>query len=296
MSFDALNFFNDHSVEIAPPGHKHHRAGWVHVECPFCTGNLGYHLGFDSAGDYFTCWRCGWHPTLKVVQIFSSVSWHKAKELLRTYQTAHGPVKQKKRRERPSSLKLPSGSADLARPHVRYLQGRGFDPYRTMEVWGIVGTGPAGKYKHRVIAPIFYNGRLVSYQGRDITGRSELRYKACPQDLELIDHKRILYGIDLAESHKCILVEGITDAWRLGPGAVATFGVKTKHSQILLLAERFSKVFVMFDDDPEGENRAQAIAHDLWVAGIEVEVCLIDGDPAELPQTEADAIVKQLLG
>ncbi|MCP4150533.1 MAG: hypothetical protein GY757_22495 [bacterium] len=146
------------------------------------------------AGDFFTCWRCGWHPNLKVVQFFSGVGWEKAKELLRDYQTHHGLTKKKKSKGiRKGTLKLPTGCGELKAPYRRYLRGRRYDPDVLMEEWDLMSPGPVGGYKRRIIAPIYFNDRLVSYQGRDITEKSGLKYKACKQDDELIDHKNILY-------------------------------------------------------------------------------------------------------
>lgn len=164
------------------------------------------------------------------------------------------------------------------------------------EIWELQATGPTGKYKHRIIAPIYLNNFLISYQGRDWTEKSGLRYKACELEKEIVAHQEILYGIDLAVHHKVILVEGITDAWRFGPGAVACFGIEMKKRQLLLLMERFSEVYIMFDDDPQAIDQAEEIAADLSMAGILTEICLIDGDPGALPQKEADDYKKDLLG
>ena len=80
------------------------------------------------------------------------------------------------------------------------------------------------------------------------------------------------------------------------PGAVASFGIKTKPSQILLLAEKFRKVFVMFDDDPQARKSSEAIGYDLSMCGVDVEICLIDGDPGGLGQKTADKYMDKLLG
>ena len=39
-----------------------------------------------------------------------------------------------------------------------------------------------GKYKNRIIIPIYYNNKLVSYHSRDITNKSKIKAKACEQE------------------------------------------------------------------------------------------------------------------
>lgn len=298
MIFDAETFFIDYGTRFITEGTKHCQAGWIQVECPFCTGNPGYHLGYNLSKDFFNCWRCGFHPITEVITAFAFVSWNKAKDLKKEYSVHSSnrshllPDKVKTKAER---VKFPIGTGPLGNRHIAYLNKRKFDPQRIMDDWGILGTGPVGPYKHRIIAPIYYNGYLISYQGRDYTDKSSLKYKACPQDMEVIDHKNVLYGFDEVPGRVCVLVEGVTDVWRLGKGAVATFGIDSKHSQILLLAEKMRKVFVMFDDDPQAIVRAELIGNDLAMCGIDTEICLIDGDPGDLPQEEADEYMAELL-
>lgn len=297
--FDVENFYNDNSIAFITEGTKHCQAGWVQTSCPFCTGNFGHHLGYNLSGDFFNCWRCGFHPTGEVVKALTNLSWGKVKAVIKEYQTGLStrkhliPTKSGIKADR---VKMPTGIRELTPASLRYLRKRGFDPGVVSDIWDLRSTGPVGRYKHRIIAPIYFNKTLVSYQGRDYTDRSDLKYKACPQELEVIDHKKILYGYDLVPGDKCVLVEGVTDAWRLGPGAVACFGIKTKPSQILLLAEKFRKVYVMFDDDPEARNRGETIGYDLSMCGVSVELCLIDGDPGGLKQHVANRYMEKLLG
>jgi hypothetical protein len=293
--FDFKSFVATYGVETAPTGHKHTRENWIQIPCPFCTGNPGWHLGYNLIGGFFNCWRCGWHPNLEVVQYLSGTGWTKAKAILSEFETGSTPLPSTKRRIA-SPLSLPTGTGPLMPKHMRYLHKRGFDPDSVAQIWELQATGPIGKYKHRIIAPIYLNNYLISYQGRDWTEKSGLRYKACETDKEIVAHQEVLYGIDLAVHHKAILVEGITDAWRFGPGAVACFGIETKKSQILLLMERFTEVYIMFDDDPQATDRAEEIAADLSMAGLYTEICLIEGDPGDLSQDVADQYKNDLLG
>lgn len=294
MAFDALEFYQDFSIDSSTEGSKHCQEGWVQTSCPFCAGNTGEHLGFNTYEDYFNCWRCGWKPTLEVIKVLASVDGRAAKEIFSEYQTGT-VLRQDRKKFKASSIKLPPGSQALKGVHKKYLRRRKFDPNKLEKIWGLRGTGCSGKYKYRIIAPIIVNGRLVSYQGRDCTQKQKLKYKACKQENEIIDHKEVLYGIDLVQGLSCVLVEGITDAWRLGPGAVASFGISYKPQQCLMLAEKFERVVVMYDDDPQAIVQAEKMAWDLSLYGIDVEIVLIEGDPGDLPQKKADSYMRKLL-
>jgi len=53
-----------------------------------------------------------------------------------------------------------------------------------------------------------------------------------------------------------IIVEGITDVWRLGDGAVATFTKNFTREQILLLKKKnIKEAFVFYDSDAVGQSK-----------------------------------------
>ena len=93
-------------------------------------------------------------------------------------------VARKKSHRKPTTIILPKHT-ELTRPHKNYLIKRNFDPDELEFKWRLVSTGPVGPYKHRIIAPIYFNEKLVSYQGRDITDKAKLKYKACKRILEV---------------------------------------------------------------------------------------------------------------
>lgn len=304
MIIDIIRLYNDRGVRYELPGHKHVTDGWVGVPCPFCSGNPGYHLGYctDPGSRYagrYVCWRCGPKKTLVALGRILSTDENETRHVLHLYRQDNGALPAykpeiKRRRE----LLLPAGTDKMTRRHRDYLQQRQFDPNQLEQLWELQGTGPVGDYKHRIIIPIRHRGKLVSYQGRDITGKSGMKYKACRQEHEVIEHKHCLYGLDKAKRDRVIVVEGVTDVWRLGPGAVATFGVKFKPAQVALLL-RFKRVFILFDPDPEAQHQAELLGTCLAGAGRDIQIIQLDGtsgDPADLPQQEADDIVAELLG
>lgn len=178
------------------------------------------------------------------------------------------------------SLKLPGGP--LLQCHREYLMRRGLDPDMLVRNYGILGTGPFDTfegigYGYRIIIPIYdLSGRLVSFQGRDITGAPGVeRYKVCPVNKALMHYKDIVYGGNLATGRRVVVVEGVVDAWKLGPGAVATFGTGCKKAQIMCLA-RWPEVVFFFDPEPAAQEKARMYAEELAMCGVRTEVACED--------------------
>ncbi len=294
-------FLEDNNIEYLTEGHKHCRPGWVNIKCPFCTGHEGYHLGYDLHKNYFHCWRCGGHSVLQTIQKLTGTSKSEALQIISQYKGYSPLPKTAVRQVKRKRFRYPSGTAELGEKHRKYLESRNFDPNKLQQEWGLLGAGPVAllddiDYKFRVLAPIQYRGKVVSFQARDVTERAKMKYLACPKPREVIHHKQILYGIDKCKKDAVALVEGITDVWRLGPGAVACFGISWKMAQAALLAQRFQRIFILFDDDPQAKQQASALEAELAFRGKEVEIEYIQGDPGDMPQEEANYLMSQLIG
>jgi len=300
MSFDALKFLRDFRVPYATEGNKHCRPGWVQVHCPFCAGSQDYHLGYNIRDDFWNCWRCKGKSPAKVVQALARCGREEAYRLLEQYRGR--PTKKRERNpiqvDIRKQCKLPPGTGPMNERHKRYLERRLFYPDDLEEVYGLKGTGPVGLYSHRIVIPIVYHGKIVSYQARDITGKSDLPYRACPMEEEALHHKHTLYALDLVGGDSCAVVEGVADAWRLGPDAVGTFGTGYTTPQANLIIKRFKRVFIVFDPEPIAQSVARDLAYVIGNAGREavlVELGEEDGeDPGDMDQDDADALMRDM--
>lgn len=193
---------------------------------------------------------------------------------------------------------LPPGCGPMADCHKQYLERRKYDPDQLAATWGLLGTGPVGPYKLRVIIPIHFQNVMVSFQGRDITNQSPLKYKACSKDKEARDHKTVLYGLDKVPGSSVVIVEGVPSVWRLGPGSVATFGIEYTAAQVGLLRQ-FSRRYILFDAGAsEGAARAQSLRLATALSafdGITEVLDLGEGDPGDvLTDSEAEAFMVSL--
>jgi len=300
-----LDLYQDFGIQFQTEDHKHCRPGWANLECPFCEGNPGLHLGCHINSGHFYCWRCGYKPTSKVITKLLNVEEGRAKDLIRQYKITRPSSSSISSATQDHKIqfhphKLPSHTGPLERQHQLYLERRGFDPDYLEKEWGLLGTGPISylddiDYRHRIMVPIFWGEEQVSFQTRDITGKSEVKYIACPKNREKIHHKHILYGKNW-DREVGICVEGVTDVWRLGPMAFAVFGIEYTYRQIRIIAKQFKRVIVLFDDDPQAIKQGTQLVSELSFRGVNAHQEIIKGDPGDLSQEEADYLVKQIIG
>lgn len=293
--FKAEQFLSDHHIDYTTSG-KHARAGWVQIKCPYCSGNPGWHGGINIEGGYYNCYRCGYHWLPKVIATLLNVPIGQVRGLISKYFTGEGQ-RYRKREEsqiRPNKLEMPLTLPHITDVHRNYLNARGFDTDQLQRVWGIQSTGYTGMYKHRIFIPVNFEWNTVSFQCLAPTRNPP--YMACEEEKEIIPHKHLVYGFDYAvDKGKCVLVEGVTDVWRLGAGAVALFGKGWTQEQVNLICNNFDKVTVMLDADaPKSDSNKLAhniSAHGCWAVDI---IELEQGDPGALPPERASKLMKDL--
>jgi hypothetical protein len=272
---DVQQLYDDYGIPFADEEDKHYHNGWVNTSCPFCGDSSKMHLGYHIEGNYFNCWRCGKHSTNETLSIMLNVSTRQIKEIILLYDS---PIirEQPKIIIRKKAFKLPSDISPLLPHHEKYLAGRGFDPKQLEREWGLMGTGPMSflddiNYSHRIIAPIYWNGKQVSFQGRDVTNHHPKKYMACPIPREIIHHKHILYGKQEKWTDTGVCVEGITDVWRFGYYSFAVFGIEYTLEQVRVISKAFHRVMVIFDGgEVKAQEKASKLVSELKFRGMDV--------------------------
>lgn len=272
-----IELLNEYNIPTAPKNHHHNTKGWIQFDCPFCSKNSHkWRMGYNLRKGFVNCWSCGGHglaPTLrvllgkpfpKILQIIDSLE---AKITRRPY----------KRENLRKELIWPVGVRDLKDPHIRYLSSRGLN-FKTIEqLWKIAGIGLAPELQWRIFIPISYESKIVSWTTRAIGDKVRERYISASQDKELIPHKNILYGSDYARK-TIIICEGPVDVWKIGPGAVATFGTAYSQSQLLEMI-KYPIRYVCFDSDEESQKVADKLVSELAVfEGETYNICLDSKD------------------
>jgi len=257
---------SDHHIQFISDGeHSHNTQGWCNVHCPFCTGSQNYHLGIHEESGACHCWRCGGHSVSSVFKklLGPAVGPKALKELGKTSSVSSGPAKPPQTRKR--EISWPPGTESLQEPHKKYLKSRRFCPETLQRLWHIKATSyKSGIWNWRIMIPIYdFSGRFVSYQGRAISKEMTPKYLFPPGDEMTQNPREILYGIESVPGDTVIIVEGPTDVWRIGPGAVATLGVSWKAEQAAVL-RKFERRFIIFDPDDKSQRQAVELAN--WLS------------------------------
>lgn len=295
MVMDIIRLYRDFNVNHRTGGHKHCRPGWVNVECPFCEGNPGYHLGWNINEEYYFCWRCGWHAPVKTIAELTGLKENEVTEILPQYGINRTILHQKIKTKR--EFEIPSGLSYLKTQQKKYLRERMFDPNLIEEKYQIRATSPTSKlgmyyYRFRIFIPYFWNGEMVSFDSRDVTGKQPNKYYACPDEYELMGRKQILYGIQENWNPEIgICVEGPTDVWRLGDMTFATSGIQYTHNQVKLMSSIFKRIAVVYDDEIQAQSQAKKLVAELRFRGVDAWNVSIKGDPGSLTDKQAKELI-----
>jgi DNA primase len=184
-------------------------------------------------------------------------------------------------------------------PHKHYLQKRGFDPEYLVEKYDLKSCHTVGLYRWRIIIPIYLNKTLVNFTARAIRKGLEPRYRHCPNDRAVVPRRDIFYNIDNVKGKSVVIVEGPTDVWRIGDGAICSFGTEVTDGQIaLLLKKKIKNVYILFDKGDNEDEQAKELSKRLNLLFDYVEILeLIDeADPGESGAETIEAIREVLNG
>jgi len=287
-----IDILNQLNIQYRTSGHHHCRPGWIQIDCPYCGRDSNkWHLGYSLEGNFLNCWKCGSHPLISTLMECSHLPFKTVKKALTNLDSPPPP------KERPQGkLRIPKGVKPLARPHRNYLHKRRFYSSKLEKAWGIKGIGVASRLSWRIFIPIIYHSKTVSWTTRTISEKSRPRYISASEVEESIPHKSLLYGEDFAR-HAIIIVEGPFDAWRIGPGAVATFSTGVSQSQIEKML-KYPIRGVCFDNEPDAQKRAIKLCNNLSVfPGETFNIQLDDGvkDSAEMNLKQVKYLREKIL-
>lgn len=247
----------EYAIPHRLPGADHHvSTGWLGCECPYCGHGSGkFHLGLRVDRPVASCYKCGTH---RYGDTLAELTGLPAAQVLRLLDFRSDFTRTPTRPT--GKLKLPSHLGPLKPVHRRYLAQRGFDPEEIVSRWGVQGIGLHPRLGWHLFIPITLHGETVSWTTRSLSAQGK-RYVTASTSEEKLPAKSLLYGIDHIE-HIAIIVEGPTDVWRIGPGAVATLGVQYTPSQVARLAQIPSRV-ICYDCEPQAQRQARKLADEL---------------------------------
>lgn len=284
------DILNQHNIPYQNDGHNC-RPGWIQFQCPYCGGGSDprkLYMGYNEAGGYCNCWQCGHHRLGETLVRLTGMSWQKVKEISGDLDRYVGPAKMS------GSLKIPKGVGPLLPPHKKYLRSRRYDPKTISSLWEVQAIGMSSRLSWRLFIPIRYMGRIVSWTTRSVALGGTARYISASTSEELIPHKSLLYGEDYVR-HAALLVEGPFDVWRIGPGAVCSFGTAISRAQLLKLSKHAIRV-ICFDNEPEAQRQARKICDQLEpFPGKTYNVVLEAKDASESSDSEISHLRREFL-
>lgn len=290
--YDFQRLLEDYGIDHKPMNSR----GYIPVNCCLCDDD-GFKGGFHPERGTYYCWRSGSHPTRDVIKILINENWN---DIQLKYKDDLNPrdlylLSHSEQKIRPANLQLPDYTGPLNSKARHYLESRNFDSYELEKLYDLKSTDHLGEYNFRIIIPIYFENRLISYTSRDYTGKSELRYYSCKSDLELLDHKDLLYGFDQVPTSHVIGCEGPADKWALGLDAVATYGTGFKQGQINLFAT-FEWVTLLYDSGDNARRKCDMLGDQLSGLGTKVDcIYLKEGDPGSLKPDERKSLVKDIM-
>lgn len=271
-------FLEEHKVAHSTT-HHHSRAGWIQIQtCPFCHSN-NYHLGVTTDGRRCSCWKCGSHPVAKALQLVSNASWSQIKALTPDYDEV-APKREY------GGYKEPLGVVDLLPPDRDYLAGRGLDPDKMVELWGVKSIHPAAGIPQGVFIPITHKGVKVSWTIRFRNPLGKQRYKTATDDCRSMSEKELVFGADRGNQRSIVVVEGPFDLFKVGIGGGCIFGLQYSMAQVKILAQFHFRV-ICFDNSADAQRRATLLSSELSAyPGLTVQVCLQADDPGSASEAE----------
>jgi len=151
---------------------------------------------------------------------------------------------------------VPVCSLPDGHPALQYIKARKFDPGELSVEWGLhyCATAPvsddyhAGLVRGRLIIPVFWHGKMVGWQTRAIDEKSSPKYYTMPG----LKKTKMLFNGDRASQYKFgVVVEGVFDAFRVGPRAVAVLGCELSYKHRELILDYWSTGAVCIVLDPE---------------------------------------------
>lgn len=301
-SIDMMGILDLYDISYSSSG-KNIGTGYFGIEtCPFCEAS-GNHFGVRIDSNVGVCFVCGESGTPpKIIKEITQEPWKKVYELLNEFSDddrwiptspSHG-----------DEVIFPEDVQNLSRAAYGYLFDRRFTPWELIKKYRIKSTyhdsyleigDNRWDFSNRIIIPIYMERRLVAYTGRSYNDH-DVRYMNSPTEACIVPPASCIYNIDTVKD-KAIIVEGVTDVWRLGSECIAMMGIKTTKNQINYLGSKnLKEAYVLFDEGAEEQSRKLAVVLSSVINKVKVITLESSGDPGDLSDEDAMRLKFQLIG
>ena len=292
------DYLEEKGIEVYPAGSKNVSEGWIGLECIYCADSSN-HLGIELATGRVSCWLCGPHgKAVNLLMDIERCNYPQAKKLFEKWW--EGDLETVGLKRLPPSIPaadrvaLPPLLKQWPQKYLDCIKSRGHAPQELIRKYKLMPAHRFGSYGFRIIAPFFVDRRMVGFTGMDVTGKKETKYKDSAKESSVIPPADMLYNIDTVQS-SAVIVEGITDVWRIGDGAVALGTNKMNEKQLWQLVKKdVKRVFVLLDADA-ASNVARVANLVAATITIDVEAGYLDrNDPDKMSAVDLLRVRKWL--
>lgn len=303
-TFDVLAYLRNRRIPYWAEG-KNVTAGWVELQCLWCN-DRSHHLGVNLDTRFMSCWRCGPKgPFSNYIMTKENYNYRQARNVLNEFQqTVYRSLRQDiqiRNTDWDRNILPKEATGDFPESYLNYLRGRRYDPVKLITQYHLKAIGnwctTSDNLCYRILIPVLYEGRVVNYTARDVTGRAETPYVNCKNDQAIIPIRDCIYNRDSVRD-TVLIVEGPIDVWRMGSGSISVFGMEVSKEQIGAIVDTGAKrAFVMFDGEEQAIKKAHKVAMALSGLIPFVEVLELEkGDPDSLEEKDVQEIRKLVFG
>ena len=296
---DIIDYLDNQGIKVTKSG-KNVSAGWIGIRCPFCD-DTSNHLGIHVKSLKCSCWKCGGHHISKLLQELLALSRKQANLVIKKLDRDDSQLISDQQYENLSKVgtKLPPHLTTFPDIYRDYLKSRGFLPKRIRKKYDLLAAGHVGRYKFRIIIPIYIKRQLVSFTSRAIFDEMTPPYLMAQMNESMVRPRFCIYNYDnIYDGYDCMIVEGPADVWRFGDGCCSTVGMQFTDAQLSLLREKEIKnLFIMLDAERYAQRvKAEQIGNLMapWVDSVELLEAKWKKDLGDFTHREAHDLRKHL--
>jgi DNA primase len=274
-------------------GDRDVRSGQFKINCFRCDDSTK-NLEISLEKEVFHCWKCDYSG--KIWQLLKDYLGH-APKIEEDYVKASDLRNlqldfDQKILEEPKFKGLPEEFCPLWTKKTLSMVGQKVKKYALRRIGqeGIekyrVGYCGLGKYRWRIVIPVFEDGRVVYWVARSIYNTEPIYLY--PE----VEREAVIFNIDRArELGQAVITEGALDAIRVGDDGVAIFSTVLLDQQLFKLLD-IPSIIVMLDED--AREKALKIAQKLSEQHKPSKlVFLPKGDPSDWPRESLRMMISQ---
>jgi hypothetical protein len=315
-----IKVLSDYNIPFLTEG-KNVKDGNVNVQCPWCgSEDKSMHMGINLETGMWGCWRSSEHRgrdirylIIKLINCSIVEAEYlldirnnilNEEDLMQLFNASFSTTKDNK-------VKKYGGQDTLVLPvnfhwpqglFTKYLSYRGFEDLTFFVEKYKIYSCLFGDWRYRLIFPIYFRSKLVTWIGRSIATNPYLPYMDLSIEESVRHSKYCLYNFDnLVGGDILFITEGIFDALKLDyyspdrVNATCIFTKTMRNEQAYLLYEiapKYKKLVLMLDTDAQQE--AFKIVQDLgFISNILLGTLPLNvKDPGELSEKGVKTLVK----